>query len=108
MMAGLQKEDFTQDRSEMLKPSKKAKNQGDALATSGRPGSGKRTSKKDEVRSDLKRQKTVAAAKQRKSIFGALTTNQMQKKVNFADGLDLSAEKEHVSVASSDSESEGE
>ena len=108
-MAGLQKDDFAQDRSEMLKPSKKAKNQGDALATSGRPSSGsKRTSKKDELRSDLKRQKTVAAAKQRKSIFGALTTNQMHKKVNFADGLDLSAEKEHVSVASSDSESEGE
>ena len=92
----------------MLRSSKKTKNQGDALATSGRPGSGKRTSHKDEVRSDLKRQKTVAAAKQRKSIFGALTTNQMHKKVNFADGLDLSAEKDHQSVASSDSESEGE
>ena len=110
MIAGLQKDDFAQDRSEMLRPSKKAKNQGDALATSGRPSSGKRASKKDEVRSDLKRQKTSAAAKQRKSIFGALTTTQMQKKVNFADvGLDLSAEKENVSVAaSSDSESEGE
>ena len=60
------------------------------------------------MRSDLKRQKTVAANKQRKSIFGALTTSQMQqKKVNFGDGLDLSAEKDNQSVGSSDSEGEG-
>ena len=108
-MAGLQKDDFAQDRSQRVTPSKKAKNQGDALASSGRPSSGKRTSShKDEMRSDLKRQKTVAANKQRKSIFGALTTSQMQqKKVNFGDGLDLSAEKDNQSVRSSDSEGEG-
>ena len=71
---------------------------GSGGASGSRPGSGggsgARLGIKDDIRSDLKRQKTVAAkAAPRRSIFVGLTSSHA-KKVNFADGLDLSAEKD--------------
>ena len=84
-------------------PSKSKKHEDNVYnsASSGRPGSGGRSGArrgiKDDVRADLKRQKTVATANKRKSLFVQLQPN----KVRFADGpLDLLGDNEKADHSS--------